>query len=322
MRIKILAGLAVALAVCVGGAQAQAWPNKPIKLIVPFAPGGPTDQLARHVGSKLAEALGQAVVVENVVGAGGSVGLDRLAKSAPDGYTIGASANTLQAIAPHLGPLPYDTVKSFTPIGTIAGFPFALMVGPSSPFNSVSDLLARARQRPGEVSSASAGVGTGQHLAALLLSQRTGVTFNAVQYKGAAPVMNDIMGGHADFAFEVIGSAMPIITGGKARVIATTDTARHPLLPNVPTVAETVPGFDIVGWFALFGPANLPADITRKINDELGKIHRSDDFKKYLEVRGYQTLPGSAADLATRAQTELVKWGEVVKAIPASALGR
>jgi tripartite-type tricarboxylate transporter receptor subunit TctC len=322
VRNRLLLSLVVAALVVAPGALAQGWPGKPIKLIVPFSAGGPTDQLSRYVGQKLSVALGQPVVVENVVGAGGVIGLERMAKSTPDGYTLATSASTLQAIAPHLGLIPYDTVKSFTPIGALAAFPYAVIVNANSPLNSVADLVARAKAKPGEVSAATPGAGTGTHLAAVLMAQRSDVQFNTVQYKGAAPIINDILGGHVDFTFEVIGSAMPLITSGKAKAIGMTGTKRHPLLPNVPTVAETLPGFDFVGWFALYGPSGLPPEITRRLNTELNKIHDSAEFRQYLETRGYQTLPGSAADLAARQQAEFVKWGEVVKKLPATAIGK
>lgn len=322
MHCKLLLGLALAAVSLLTSAHAQTWPSKPIKLIVPFSAGGPTDQLSRYVGQKLGDALGQPVVLENVLGAGGAIALERAAKSPPDGYTLVTSANSLQAIAPHLGTLPYDTVTSFTPIGTLAAFPYAVIVRPTSPYNTLGELVAAAKAKPAGVSAATPGAGTGTHLTAVLLAQRTGVTFNTVQYKGAAPIMNDIMGGHVDFTFEVLGSAMPIITAGKAKAIAMTGIKRHPLLANVPTVAETVPGFDFIGWFAIFGPANLPPEITRRLNIELGKIHESDDFKKYLEARGYLTMPGTPADLARNVQTELVKWGDVIKALPPGAIGK
>ena len=239
---------------------------------------------------------------------------------APDGYILGTSANTLQAIAPHLGKLPYDTVKSFTPIGTLAGFAFVLIVGPNTQIVSLADLIAKAKHHPGKISAASAGLGTGIHMAAVLLSQSTGAVFNIVQYKGSGAALGDLIGGHVDFTFEVIGSAMPHISSGKTKVIATTGARRHPLLPNVPLVAESIPGLEFVGWFALFGPAGLPPDVTRRLNEELGRIHRSEEFRNYLETRGYEILPGSSGDLAERIQRELAKWGEVVKKIPEAAL--
>jgi len=306
--------LAVACAVLSAPyASAQTWPAKPIRWIVPFSVGGSTDQITRYVTQRLSETLGTPIVVENVVGAGGAIGLEKLAKSAPDGYTFGTTAFSLQAIAPHVTKLPYDTIQDFTAIAPLTAFGYAVMVRPESPIDSLTSLLERAKAAPGSISIASPGVGTGTHLAGVLFANQANVSLNTVQYKGSAPILTDLIGGHVDLAIEVIGSAMPTINSGRTRPIATTSASRHPMLDKVPTLSEVIPGLAIEGWFAAYGPAGLPADVVSRLHKELDAIQQSDDYRKYLQARGYEAMRATPDELTARVRMELVKWEEVVK---------
>ena len=313
---RILTAAALALAVLPTAGIAQQFPSQPIKLIVPFSAGGPTDALARQVAKQLQAGLGQTVVVENVLGAAGQIALDKATKSPPDGYTILISANTIQAIAPHLGKLPYDTIKGFTPLGGLAGFPYGLAVGAKSPINSVQELVAKAKAAPGQVSSGSAGVGTGTDMTINMLAQAANVTFNQLNYKGSAPVMQDLMGGHIDFSFEVISNAVPLWKQGAIKVLATSGRTRHKVINNVPAMNELYPGFEFVAWFAIYGPPDMPASVVKRYSDELLKIQKSAEFQAFVEERGFEAVPASSDELAKMTREELARWGHVIARTP------
>ncbi len=314
---RTLAGAALAMAGFSTWALADSWPSQPIRLIVPFSAGGPTDALAREVAKQLQTALGQSVIVENVLGAAGQIALEKTTRSAPDGYTIVISANTIQTVAPHLSKLPYDTIKGFTPLGGLAGFPYGLTVGAKSPINSVQDLIARAKAAPGTVSSGSAGVGTGTDMTINMLAQVAHVTFNQVNYKGSAPVMQDLMGGHIDFSFEVISNAVPLWKQGAIKVLATSGKTRHKVINNVPAMNEIYPGFEFLAWFALYGPPGMPPAVVKRISDELLKIQKTPEFLAFVEDRGFDAMPASAEELGKMTRDELAKWGDVVAKMPA-----
>ncbi|WP_063771663.1 Bug family tripartite tricarboxylate transporter substrate binding protein [Cupriavidus necator] len=312
-------GLALGLVLATGSAFAQAWPSaRPIKWIVPFPAGGATDVISRVAAHQLSQALGQAIAVENVTGAAGAVGMDRIAKSAPDGYTLGTSANSVMTVMPHQSEaaLPFDTMSSFTPIAGIASFQYVLDVSPASGIKTVKDLLAKAQTGTGKVTFGSSGLGTGSHLAGILLAEKTGTAFTDVPYKGGAPALNDLMGGQIDFVADPVGGSIALIRGGKLVPIAVTGSRRHPALPNVPLVSETVPGYDHVGWFALYGPARLSPAIVRRISTEMAKIQKSPQYLAALEKLGYEAWSIDAAELAQRQQRELVQWGELLKKRP------
>ena len=312
--------IAAAALVATQFAAAQAWPAKPIKLIIPLAAGGATDKAARLVAQRLSTALGQQVVAENVTGASGSIALQRLAQSEPDGYTLGATANSLHTVAPHMGKLPYDAVSSFSFIGTYASFDYVLITAADSPHKSVADLVDRARKNPGAVSYGSSGVGTGNHLAAALFGQLANVDLNSIPYRGGSPAIMDVLAGRTDFMFDVVGGAIAQIEGGKARALGVSGTKRQALLPNVPPIADTVPGYESGGWFALIGPAGLPPAIVQRLNAELNRIQASPEFSEQLTALGYQPLPGAPADVEKRLRAESVKWGQVVGKLPCSAV--
>ncbi len=296
MQRKLLrTAAAMALAALAGSALADAWPSKPIKLIIPLAAGGATDRAARLLADQLGQALGQQVVPENLTGAAGAIALQRLATSAPDGYTLGATANSLHTVAPHMGKLPYDAVASFSMVGTYAGFEYVLITGPDTPNTSVKALVDRARQAPGQVSFGSSGVGTGNHLAGVLLGQLAGVELNSIPYRGGSPAIVDVLAGRTDIMFDGLGAALPQIQGGKVRALGTSGPARSAALPQVPAIAEAVPGYENGGWFALIGPAGLPPGIVDKLNGAINRIQASPAYRDPLAQMGYQVLPGSPA---------------------------
>jgi len=317
MNIGRRAALA-ALALVAGAAvhaQTPAWPNRPIKWIVPFAAGGATDVFSRLAAEQLSAALGQPVVVENVTGAGGAVGLERLAKAAPDGYTLGTIPNSLQTMMPYVSevPLPYDTMKSFTPIGGFAQFQYVFVVSSASRIKTFQELVAVGRAQPGKLTFGTTGTGSGNHLATVLVAQQTGAKFTYVPYKGASQSVVDLMGGHIDLIVDIVGGVHGLIQEGKLRPLATTGAKRHPLLPDVPPVGDTVPGYNHVGWFGLYGPAGLPPAVANRVNAELQVIQRSPKFTANLAKLGYEPLPGSPADLDTQQRQEYGRWGGILK---------
>ncbi len=313
----LLIGLASGLAVASAAAQAQStWPNaRPIRWIVPFPAGGATDMVSRIAAQQMSLVLGQTIVVENITGAAGAVGVDRLSKSPPDGYTIGTSANSVQAVMPHQSesPLPFDTIKSFTPLAGIASFQYVFDVAPSSGIKSVGDLIAKARAGAGKVSFGSSGLGTGSHLAGILLAEKTGTRFTDVPYKGGAPALADLMGGHVDFVADPVGGSIALIRSGKLVPIAMSGSKRHPAFPDVPLVSETVPGYDHVGWFGLYGPAGMPPDIVSRISAEMAKVQRSPEYLLALEKLGYESWIMSSPQLAEKQLKELDQWGEILR---------
>jgi len=302
-------------------AIAQAWPDRPIRLIIPLAAGGATDKAARLLAQRLGAALGQQVVAENLTGASGEIALKRVASASPDGYTLGATANSLHTVAPHMSKLPYDAVKDFTWLGTYASFEYVLVTSAGSPDKDLGALLKRARQSPGTVSYGSSGVGTGNHLAGALLGDLAKVQFNSIPYRGGSPAMIDVVAGRTDFMFDVVGGAKGLIDGGKVKALATSGKTRTALLPDVPAVAETVPGYEATGWFALVAPAGLPADIARRLEAEIAKITQDPAYRQQLEDLGYHAQATSALALQQAIATESTKWRAVVEHLPCSSRG-
>jgi tripartite-type tricarboxylate transporter receptor subunit TctC len=313
-------GLASGLALGSAVAQTQgAWPSvRPIRWIVPFPAGGATDVVSRVAAQQLAQALGQSIVVENITGAAGAVGIERLARSAPDGYTIGTSANSVQAVMPHQSeaPLPFDTIKSFTPLAGIASFQYVFDVAPDSGIKSIGDLIAKARTGAGKVSFGSSGLGTGTHLAGILLAEKTGTKFTDVPYKGGAPALADLMGGHLDFVADPVGGSVALIRAGKLLPIAVSGSRRHPAFPSVPLVSETVPGYEHVGWFGLYGPAGIPPEIVGRISSEMARVQKSPGYLAAMEKLGYEPWSVSSAQLAEQQLKELAQWGSILRRGP------
>lgn len=307
-----------AVAVLAGFAQtatAQAYPVKPIRVIVPYAAGGATDLTARLVGQKMQAVFKQNVIVENRPGAGGVIGADAVAKAAPDGYTVLVGVPAEMAILRHMQKLPYDVPRDFAPVSLAAITPLILVVHPSLPVRTVKELVVFVRARPGQINYASAGTGGVQHLAAELLKITTKIDMTHVPYKGAAPVMPDLIGGHIPLFFSGMPPAMPHVKAGKLRALAVTTTKRSPAAPEVPTMVESgIPGFDISNWFAYFVPAGTPADIISRLNGEVNKALRFQDVKDKLASVGAETVGTTPEELGKFVQAETEKFAKLIKA--------
>jgi len=295
-------------------ALAQSFPNKPIRLVVPFPPGGPTDIVARPLAQLLGDALKQPVVIENKGGAGGSIGADTVAKSAPDGYTLlMATVGTHAINAAVYRKLPYDPVKDFTPIALVASAPVAVVVNPASQITSVKDLIAQGRANPGTVSFGSAGAGSPGHLTGEMFATAAGVKLQHVPYKGSAPAITDLLGNQIPVMFDPMQAVLQHVKGGKLRAIAISGKTRSPVLPDVPTLDEAgVKDFETTAWWAVFSPANVPADVVGILRAELDRLVRSEAFKQKLGDLGVQpaTAPLSLPEFQ---KAEIVKWGKAVR---------
>ena len=307
--------LGFALAFAASHASAQAWPAKPIKWIVPFAPGGTTDILARTVGDKLAIALGQPVIVENKPGAGGGLGADFVAKAAPDGYTLlGGTISTNAINASLYKDLPYDPVKDFIPITLIARVPNMLVVNNDVPAKSVAELIALLKKNPGKYTFASSGNGTSQHLSGELFKGMAGVDMQHIPYKGSPPALQDVMGGNVTMTFDNITTAWPLAKGGKLRALGVTTAKRSPAAPDVPTIAEAgVVGYEIGSWQGVFAPAGTPPEIVKRLNTEIVKIINLPEVREKLLVLGAEPVGNSSEEFALFVKSEVAKWGDIVK---------
>jgi tripartite-type tricarboxylate transporter receptor subunit TctC len=297
-------------------ASGQGYPNRTIRLVVPFPAGGTTDILAREVAQKLTEVLGQAVVVDNRPGAAGNIGSDLVAKSAPDGYTLLMGTVGTHAINPSLySKMPYDHVKDFAPVVLVAGVPNVLVVNPALPVKSVSDLIKLAKDKPGQINFASSGSGTSIHLSGELFKTMAGVDMTHVPYKGSSPALTDLIGGQVQIMFDNLPSALPQIKAGRLRAIAVTSLKRAPVLPDIPTINESgLPGFEASSWFGLLAPAGTPAPIVARINVEVNKWLQSGDAREKLLGQGAEAAGGSPEQFGNFIRGESEKWAKVVKA--------
>jgi len=307
--------LGLALAMAASPAAAQTWPTKPIKWVVPFAPGGTTDILARTIGEKLGVALGQPVIVENKPGAGGGLGADFVAKSAPDGYTIlGGTISTNAINASLYKDLPYDPVKDFVPVTLIARVPNMLVVNNDVPVKTVAELIALMKKNPGKYTFASSGNGTSQHLSGELFKSMAGVDMQHIPYKGSPPALQDVMGGSVTMTFDNITTAWPLAKGGKLRALGVTTAKRSPAAPDVPTLAEAgVVGYEIGSWQGVFAPAGTPPAIVKRLNSEIVKIINLPDVQEKLLLLGAEPVGNSSEDFTVFVKAEVIKWGDVVK---------
>ncbi|WP_232540060.1 tripartite tricarboxylate transporter substrate binding protein [Azohydromonas aeria] len=310
-----LAGLALsALACVVPPAIAQGFPTKPIRLVVPFPAGGGTDNVARALGEGLAKELGQPIVVDNKAGAGTVIGNDTVAKSPPDGHTLLLNTSAF-SIVPSLFPkLPYAQDKAFAPIVLIGRAPNVAVVRADSSLKSGADLLVQARTKPGKLTYGSAGNGTSTHLAAELLKLTARIQVTHVPYKGASPVVNDLMGGQIDLAFATLPSVAPFIANGKLRALAVTSAARSPLLPDVPTFAESgVPGYQADVWYGVFAPAGTPAAVVDQLHGAFRRASETQEFRKRATSEGMQLTLDASLETGRIARAEEEKWRRVVK---------
>jgi len=312
--IKLAAAAAVAALPITAFAQAK-WPDKPIRIIVPFSPGGGTDTLARLVSEKLTAATKWTIVVENKPGGGGNIGLDAVAKAAPDGYTLGLGQTANLAVNPTLyKKMPYDALKDFTPIVLVATQPVVLVVKADSPYKSLADLVNAARAKPGDLSMGSAGSGTIGHLTGELLAREAKVKFLHVPYKGAGPALTDLLGGNVQFGFLTLPSVASMLKANRLRALAVTSEKRIAALPNVPTVAESgYKGFVTESWYGLVGPAKLPPSVVAAINSEVEKVLKQPDVIAKLDAEGNEPLGGTADKFAERIRTDHAKWATVVR---------
>ena len=303
------------LLVPTGYSHAQTYPNKPIKLIVPFPPGGPTDIVARPLAQMLGESMKQSVIVENKGGAGGSVAADFVAKSPPDGYTIMVGTVGTHAINGSLyRQLPYDMTKDFTPIALVASAPLVIAVPANSNIKTLADLIKEAKAKPDFIAFGTAGNGTPGHLTGALFETATKTKLKHIPYKGSAPAVTDLLGGQIPLMFDPIQSVLPHIQSGKLIALAVTSKTRSPLLPNVPTVAESgYPNFESTAWWAVFGPAKLPENVTNTLTTQVQKIASSAGFREKLGNVGVQPNTNFKESLSNFQTREIAKWAIAVR---------
>ena len=304
-----------ALSLCPATALAQAWPGKPIRLIVPFPAGGGTDFVARIVGQKLSERLGQQVPIDNRAGADGIVGLELLKKSPPDGYTIATVSAGPLAVNPHLySKLPYDTLRDFTAIANLVGIPLLLVAHPSLPVKNVKELIALAKARPGEITYSSPGVGNSSHLASELFNSMAKVKMLHVPYKAMAPAVLSVLSGEGQLLFSSIPPILSHLRGGKAVALGIGSAQRVPSLPGIPTIAEAgLPGYEAYSWTGMIGPANMPGDVVQRLNKEIVEILMQKNVSDQLLTAGTVPTPSSPEEFAAYIKSEIKKWGDVVK---------
>ena len=318
--VKTLAKAGLVAAAMPGSAIAQSYPNKVIKWIVPFPPGGPTDSYSRPIAQKLSEVLGQPVVVENIPGAGASIGMDKIAKSAPDGYTIGLATTGTHSINPHLygSRLPHNTSKDFTPLTLAVKYVNVLVINPKLGINSVGELVAYAKANPGKVTFGSAGNGSSNHLSGEALKLVTGAPMQHIPYRGSALALADVISGNITFMFDVFITAMPTARTGRVKALAVTGEKRSPFASDVPTMAESgIKGFTEAGsdlWFGIVGPAGLPKPVTAKLNEALIQAIRSPENRERAAAAGFEIWTSTPEEFAQVIKIDRDKWGKIVSA--------
>ena len=305
---------ALALAAFALPAHSQPYPSKPIRIVVPFGPGGFTDVVARILQKELGAAVGQPVVVENKPGAGSTIGTSEVAKAKPDGYTL-AMISTTHVITPHLyKEMPYDPIKDFTPVMKLGEGPYVLVVHPSLGVKSVAELVALAKKEPNKIDYASSGNGSSQHLVGALFASMSGAPINHVPYKGSSGAMNDLLGGQVKVSFVGMPNALAALSSGKLRALAVTTRKRSADLPDVPTLDEAgVPGYDATIWLALLAPPGTPRDIVLKINSEVTRVLSTPESRKLMSQAGVEVATSTPEELAKLMQSELDRWGKVVR---------
>jgi tripartite-type tricarboxylate transporter receptor subunit TctC len=311
----VIMASAIAVALTAGHASAQkkedAYPTKPVRMIVPFAPGGGTDIVARAMAQKLTEALGESVIVDNRAGGGGTIGAETAVRSVPDGYTLAMVSGSYAANAA-LFKLPYDPVNDVTPIALIGDTGFLVSVHPSVAAKNIQELIALAKAKPGGLNFASTGTGGITHLATELFDLMTGVKMTHIPYKGTGPALVDLLGGQVQVMFGAIPALAPQHKSGKVRGIAVTTAKRNGAVPDIPTVGETVPGYEAVLWYAFWGPKNLPKDIVTRLNAEINKAIATPEMKDRMAKEGLDPVGGSAAVFGEVLKRDVPKWKKVV----------
>lgn len=314
MKNIVLAACA-AFAACGAHAQTGNWPTKPVRFIVPFTPGGGNDTIARLIGQKLTASIGQQVVIDNRAGAGGTIGAEAAARSAPDGYTLFLAGVATHGINPNLrSKLPYDPVRDFEPVSLIASAPLIVVVHPSLPVRTTKDLLALAKAKPGEVTYASNGAGGSSHMAVELFNMMTGTKMLHVPYKGLSPALTDLISGQVQVMFSSAVAMLPQVKAGRLRAVAMTGAKRSPALPTVPTLAESgVPGYETGSWYGVVMPANSPKPVVNRLAQEIGTIARSAEVNQRLVEDAAIPVGSSPEEFGNFIRTELARWAKVVK---------
>ena len=311
---KLFASLFLAAAaVAVPAAHAQGYPTRPIRLVVPFPAGGATDIFARAVSQKMGERLGQAIVVDNKPGAGGAIGSDAAAKAQPDGYTLLLATTSTHSVGPLLGTkLPYDAIRDFTPIVHVGDAPNIMLVPNTAPAKTAKDWVDYARKNPGKLNFASSGNGTIVHLTAEYFAAQAGLSMVHIPYKGTALAMPDLVSGKVDVVFDSLPSGLPHVKEGRLRALGITSLKRSPLLPNLPAISETVPGFESVTWFGMYGPKGLPADITMRINTVLNQALQDPEVKDRFAHLGIEPAGGTPQQFAAMLEKDRAKWKKII----------
>ena len=315
MRKPIARACAVALFVSSGTLLAQSYPVKPIRFVVPFAPGGSTDIVARIIAQKMSENMGQQVVVDNRTGAGGNIGAEVAAKSPPDGYTMITATTGVMSINQFMyRKLPYDPEKDFAPVTQTGSLPLILVVHPSLPVRNVKELIAFAKARPGQLNYGSSGVGSATHMTTELFKTMTGIDIVHIPYKGSGQVMGDMVGGQLALIFDQVVSSMPHVQAGKLRALGITSAKRFPTLPDLPTIAEAgVPGYESISWAGVAVPAGTPKEIIARLHAEIVKVLQLPDIRERLLRDGIEPIGSTPEQFAAHIRAERVKWAKVVK---------
>ena len=291
-----------------------AWPDRPVKFVVPFPPGGVTDRIARALSVKLQESLGQPFVVENKPGAGATIGSDFVARAAPDGYTVLLGAHASHGINVSLMKLPYDAVKSFEPISLLVTVPNMLLLKPTNPANSLQELIAQAKANPGKLTYTSAGIGTSGHIAGALLASMAGIDLLHVPAKGPTQAVQDTLAGHVDILFDSTLLSMPLVKAGKLKALAVTSSERSTAVPNLPTMAEAgLPGYEVLLWFGLYAPAGTPRAIVQKLQTEVAKALSDPKVRDPLVHDGVEVIASTPQQLAQFQRSEIAKYAKLVK---------
>jgi tripartite-type tricarboxylate transporter receptor subunit TctC len=314
MKFSIRLAVGFFLALITSMLWAQSWPTKPVRMIIAFPPGGPTDLVSRVLAQKLSEQLGQQVIVDNKPGAGGNIAAELAAKAAPDGYTIFYNTSAI-VIGPALyGKVNYDTLKDFTPVLLTASVPMVLVVNPQLPARSVKEFLDLAKTRSGALNYSSSGTGTITHLASAMMSTQTGIQTQHIPYKGSAPGLVDLASGQTQFMIDTINTVLPYVRDNRLRGLAVTSAKRSPLLPDLPTLAEAgISGFEAAAWQGIVVPTGTPNEIVQKLNAEVNKALTHPDIRSRLAAQGADILGGTPAEYAAYLRSEMPRWAKAVK---------
>ena len=314
MKLAAMCGVAV-MTLVAGVSIAQSYPAKPVRLVVPFPPGGPADSVARILAQKLTDALGQNVVVDNRAGATGTIGAGIVAKSPPDGYTLLLGTSNELAMSPGLfEKLPYEPTRDFTPLSNVINFPNILVVNPHLPARSVAELVALARAKPGQLSFATSGIGSTNHLTGVVFQEIEKVKINYVPYKGGGPAVTDLMGGHVDTMFATMPSVVPYVKSNKLKALVLTDNKRWTALPEVPSAKEAgVPGLIVITWNGVLAPAGLPDAIVARLNTDIGTGANSTDMKDRMRAQAAEIGTTTPEEFAAMLRNDYAKWSKVIK---------